>query len=249
MSRIRELLSIYARIGTTYWSWSRSLLLLAVIVFVPLGLLDGLAATVDIDALNITNGLKLLAVLAAVGAISTTSLLGEVFFSGVVAVSLTHPEHLNPPSLGTIARNLKYGRLIAVDIVYLVIVATGLVLFVVPGVLAFIWLGLAGPTVEIEERTVLGALRRSCSLVRGHFWTVFFVLVPIEILGDGVGGLIAGVVHGAFGHGLLASWAAESLSNIVFSPFFAVAAVLLTLELIEAKEGTAPPLHSEPAPA
>ena len=249
MGRARNLLGIYARIGRTYWAWSRSLLVLAVVVFVPLGLLDAFTAQVEVDSLNITNGLKLLALAAAIGAVTTTSLLGEVFFSGAVAVSLTHPEHLNPPSLGTIARNLRYGRLIAVDLVYVVIVAVGLALFVIPGVLAFVLFGLSGPAVEIEERTVRGALARSWSLVRGSFWTVFFVLVPIEIVGDGVGGAISAIVHGLLGHGIFASWLAESTSNIVFSPIFAVAAVLLTLELIEAKEGAAPPLHSEPAPA
>jgi hypothetical protein len=249
VSRARNLISIYAGIGRTYWAWAPSLLLLAVVIFIPLGLLDALAAEVEVDSLNITNGLKLLAVIAAVGAVTTTSLLGEVFFSGAVAVSLTHPEHLNPPSLRTIARTLRYGRLIAVDLVYVVIVAVGLLLFVVPGVLAFVWFGLAGPVVEIEHRTVWGALRRSWTLVRGRFWTVFGVLVPIEIVGDSIGGGIAGLVHGALGHGLLASWLAESLSNIAFSPIFAVAAVLLTLELIEARDGSAPALHSAPVPA
>lgn len=249
MSRARNLISIYARIGRTYWSWAPSLLLLAVVVFIPLGLLDALAAEVEVDSLNVTNGLRLAAVIAAVGAVTTTSLLGEVFFSGAVAVSLTHPEHLNPPPLRTIARNLKYGRLIAVDIVYVAIVAVGLLLFIVPGVLAFVWFGLAGPAVEIEHRTVRGALARSWSLVRGNFWTVFLVLVPIEIVGDTIGSGIAGLVHGALGHGLLAGWLAESLSNIAFTPIFAVAAVLLTLELIEARDSSAPRPQSAPVPA
>ena len=33
-----------------------------------------------------------------------TGLLGEVFFSGAVAVSLTHPEHEKPPSIAEVAR-------------------------------------------------------------------------------------------------------------------------------------------------
>lgn len=249
MGRARELGSIYAAIGRTYRAWAPSLLLLAVVIFVPLGLIDALAAEVDVDSLNITSGLKLLALIGAVGAVTTTGLLGEVFFSGAVAVSLTHPRHQEPPSLGTIARNLKYGRLIAIDVIYVAVVAAGLLLFIVPGVLAFVWLGLAGPAIEIERCTVRGALRRSRDLVRGHFWTVFLVLVPIEIVGDLVGDGLAALVHGALGHGLLASWLAESVSNIAFSPIFAVAAVLLTLRLIEAKDGTAPALHSAPLTA
>jgi hypothetical protein len=249
VSRTGKLISLYARIGRTYWSWAPALLLLAVVVFVPLGLLDALAIQVDVESLDLTSGLKVAAVLAAVGLLTTTSLLGEVFFSGAVAVSLTHPDHERPPPLREIAKQLKYGRLIAVDIAYVAIVALGLVLFLVPGVLAFVWLGLAGPVVEIEDRTVRGALARSWRLVRGNFWIVFLVLGPVELVGDAIGEAIASGVHSALGDSLLATWLAESLSNIAFSPVFAVAAVLLTLELIRDRDGAGPRLHSAPAQA
>jgi hypothetical protein len=249
VSRTRKLASLYARIGRTYWSWAPSLLLLGAIVFIPLGLLDALAITVDVDSLDLTSGIKIAALVVAVGALTATSLLGEVFYSGAVAVSLTHPAGDRPPSVREIARRLRYGRLIAVDLVYVAIVAVGLLLFFVPGVLAFVWLGLAGPIVEIEDRTVRGALRRSWDLVRGNFWLVFFVLAPIEIVGDAVGEGIGELIHGALGDSLLATWLAESLSNIAFAPLFAVAAVLLTLELIKEKDGAGPRLNSAPAPS
>jgi len=249
VSRGRQLASLYARIVRTYWSWAPSLLLLGLIVFVPLGLLDALAAEVDLDSLDVTSGIKIAALVAAIGALTTTSLLGEVFFSGAVAVSLTNPEGERPPPLRGIARRLRYGRLIAVDVVYVLIVVIGLLLLVVPGVLAFVWLGLAGPVVEIEDRTVRGALARSWHLVRGNFWLVFGVLVPIELVGDAIGEWIAELIHDALGDSLLAGWLAESLSNIAFSPLFAVAAVLLTLELIREKDGAGPRLNSAPAPS
>ena len=75
--------------------------------------------------------------------------------------------------------------------------------------------------------------------MRGNFWVVFFVLVPIEIVGDTVSEAIAGAIHATLGHSLVASWLAESLSNILLTPFFAIAAVLLTLELAAAKDGAA----------
>lgn len=249
MSRARKLASLYARIGRAYWSWAPSLLLLGAIVFIPLGLLDALAITVDVDSLDLTSGIKIAALVVAVGALTATSLLGEVFYSGAVAISLTHPDHDRPPPLREIARRLKYGRLIAVDLVYVLIVAVGLLLLFVPGVLAFVWLGLAGPIVEIEDRSVRGALARSWHLVRGNFWLVFFILAPVEIVGDAVGEGIGELIHGALGDSLLATWLAESLSNIAFAPVFAVAAVLLTLELIREKDGAGPRLNSAPAPS
>lgn len=77
-------------------------------------------------------------------------LLGEVFYSGAVAVLIA----LAPPdgrlSLRWVAGRLAYGSLIAVDVAYNFGVAAGLLLLVVPGVLVFTWFALAAPMVELE---------------------------------------------------------------------------------------------------
>jgi hypothetical protein len=245
----RRLTATYVDIWRTYWGWMPSLLAFAVVVFVPLGLLDALSLQVDVDSLDLTSGIKIAALVLAVGAVTMTGLLGEIFFSGAIAISLTHPHGERPPRPREIARRIKYGRLVVVDIAFVAIVALGLILGVLPGVLAFIFLGLAGPIVEIEERSAAAALRRSFQLVRGSFWLVFWVLVPIELLGDAIGGGLANVVHHKLGDTFLATWLAEALSNAALSPIFAVAAVLLTVKLIAAKEGEAPPLHPAPVRA
>ncbi len=240
--------SLYLGIARTYRVWASSILTLAVAVFLPLGLIDALVANVDVESLDLSSGFKIFAVMLAVGAITTTGLLGEVFFSGAVAVSLTNPENERPPRVRDIARRLRFGRLIGVDVVYVVLVAAGLLLFVVPGAILFVLLGLAGPVVELEERTVRSAFARSWRLVRGNFWFVFWVLVPVEVIGDALGEAVAGLVHTVLGHTFWASWLAESLSNIVLSPVFAIAAVLLTVELIAAKDGDGPKLNRRPEP-
>jgi hypothetical protein len=244
-----RLAATYARIWHTYRGWAPSILLLAVIVFVPLGLLNALTMNVELDSLNFTNGLKLAAFALAVLVVTATGLIGEVFFSGAIAISLTHPHGQDPPPLREIARRLNYGRLIAVDLIFVGVVAAGLLLGFVPGILAFVWLGLAGPVVEIEDRTSIGALRRSVSLVRGNFWLVFLVLAPIEILGDAIGGGLAALVHDLLGHTFVATWLAESLADAALAPIFAVAAVLLAVELMREKDGEAPPVHLTPVPA
>jgi hypothetical protein len=68
---------------------------------------------------------------------------------------------------------------------------------------------------------------------------VLLVLVPVEIGGDGLTELITGQVHHMLGDSLPAIWAAESISNVALTPIYAVAAVLLTLDLIAEKDGTA----------
>jgi hypothetical protein len=234
----RRLGSIYWRIGRTYWSKAGSLLLLATIVFIPIGFLDALTTGVEIETLDPGSLIKLAAALGAVAAITMTGLLGEVFYSGAVAVSLTHPKHEKAPSILEVARRLDYRRLILVDIAYVALVIVGLIAFFIPGILVFVWFGLAGPVVEIEGRTVRGALRRSASLVRHNFWLVFLVLAPVELVGDAVAELVGHLVHDALGETFLATWLAESASNIVFTPIFAIAAVLLTLDLIASKRET-----------
>lgn len=249
MSLRRRLAGTYARIWRTYRAWAPSLLVLAAIVFLPLGLLDALALEVNIDSLDLTNGIKVAALLLAAGAVAMTGLLGELFFSGAIAISLTHPHGEEPPSLREIARRVKYGRLIVVDITFVSIVAVGFSLAFIPGLLAFVFLGLSGSVVEIEERSAPRALVRSVQLVRGHFWLVFWVLVPIEVVGDAIGSGLAGLVHHLFGDTFVATWLAEAASNMALSPIFAVAAVLLTVDLIRLKEGASPPVHAAPVTA
>ncbi len=240
-------IALYARIVRTYASWARSLLLLAAVVFVPLGLVHAVAIHAEIGSLDLGSELKIAAAAAAVLALAATGLVGEVFYAGAVAISLTHPHDSEPPSLREIAGMVSYGPLIAVDLIYGALVAAGLVALVVPGILCFVYLGLAAPVVEIERRGVRAAFARSWRLVRGRFWTVLAVLVPIEIAGDGVTGLATGLAHGLLGDSLLGEWLADSLANVATTPFYAVAAVLLTLELIAEKDGVSPELHSAPA--
>lgn len=247
MSRLAQLISSYARIGRTYRHWAPSLLLLAVVVFVPVGLLHALTMNAEIGSIGFSAGFRLLAAMAAVLAISATGLIGEVFYAGAVAISLTHPRDGRPPSLREIAGMVNYGPLIAVDLIYGALVAIGFAAFVLPGALVFVWFGLAAPVIEIEHRGIRAAFARSVRLVRGRFWLVAFVLIPIEVVGDGLTEWITGLTHHLFASELLSEWLADVVSNLAFTPFYAVAAVLLTVDLIREKGGGAE-LHSKPSP-
>jgi hypothetical protein len=245
VSRRAEVISLYARIGRTYARWAPSLLLLAVVVFIPLGLVHAVTVNAEIGSLSVSGGFKLAALLAATLALAATGLVGEVFYTGAVAISLTHPHEGRSPSLREIARTIRYGPLIAIDLMYGALVAIGLIAFVVPGILAFVWLGLSAPVVEIERRGIRAAFRRSVQLVRGKFWVVAFVLIPIELLGDALTNLFTSLTHNLLGSELICEWIADVLSNIAFTPFYAVAAVLLTVDLIREKGGEVE-LHHNP---
>jgi hypothetical protein len=248
MTQRRRLVGIYGRIGRTYWYWAPSLLALATIVFVPLGLIDALLGEVSTSSLNVTNGLQVVALVGAIGAVTASSLFGEVFFSGAIAASLTHPEHERAPGFRHLASHISYGKLIAVDILYVLFTFVGIAALVVPGILVLIYLSLAGPVVELEKCSVREGFVRSFNLVRGHFWMVAAIVVPIETVGDGINEAIVDAIHHGLGGGLLAAWVGESVGNIVTAPVFAVAVVLLTLDLIHHRDGSAPRLKRRPEP-
>ncbi|HWM63734.1 MAG TPA: hypothetical protein VNP96_07060 [Solirubrobacterales bacterium] len=247
LSARRRLVGLYGRIWRTYIAWARSLLPLAVIVFVPLGLVHAIPVHVEATSIDFDTGLKAFGAMLALLLLTMTGLLGEIFYTGAVAIALTHPHGGEPPPLREIARTIDYRTLIAVDLIFGVLVALGLITLVVPGLLAFVYLGLAAPVVEIEHRGVRGALARSVRLVRGRFWFVLLALLPIEIASDAIGSVATHLIYGLFGDSLIAGWFTDTASNIVLTPFYAVAAVLLTLDLIAEKDGATPRLHSTPA--
>jgi hypothetical protein len=249
MRRLRPTLSLYARILRTYRQWARILVPLAVLVFVPIGLVHAVPVHTDASAIDLGEGLKVFLLVTAVMALAATGLIGEVFYAGAVSIALTHPVGEQPPSLRDVARKIKYGRLIAIDLVFVVLVAAGLALFFVPGVLAFVYLGLAAPVIEIERRGVGASLRRSYELVRGRFWLVAAVLIPIEVGSDAISYFAANVAHDLLTGSLLAAWAADAISNVAVTPFYAVAVVLLTVDLIAAHDGGRPSLNAPPVAA
>jgi hypothetical protein len=227
---------IYVRTLKAYRRRAGYLLLLGIVVFVPLGFLDALANRVH--ELRIESGetvfdLATLGLLAGFLAQAVTTLLGEVFYAGAVGLTMRQGEDAPPPSLRAIARRLSYGRLIAVDILFGLGTGLGLLLLIAPGILFFGWFALAGPIVEIEERSVRSAFKRSRQLVRGSFWTVVLVLIPIALVSGLLAEVLVELPHLVLHDPLLRDWVGEALSNILISPFYAVAAVLMTLQLAQ----------------
>jgi hypothetical protein len=248
MTRRSRLLRIYGRIWRVYWAWASRLLALAVLVFIPLGFVDALLEQVDTSSLDVTSGFKVAALLAALAAVTASSLFGEVFFSGAIAASLTHPEDEESPGFAHLARHISYGKLILVDILFVVMMVLGTVAFIVPAFFVFVYLSLAGPVVELEKLGIVAGFKRSFRLVRGHFWMAAGLLIPVEIIGDAVNEALVEGAHSLLGHGLLSAWVGEAVGNIVTAPVVSVAIVLLTLDLIHHRDGEAPTLKRKPAP-
>jgi hypothetical protein len=221
----RETLATYARRG-------RQLLVVGAIVFVPLGLLEAIVGRVGPIGSAADSGITIVAVLALLLVQVVIGLVGEVFYSGAVANLIAFTRQGGQLSLRALAVRLAYRRLIAVAVLYDIAVAVGLLAFVVPGVVLFTCLALAAPLVELQGCSVREAFARSRRLVRGQFWRVLAVLGPITLVSQSLDDAVRALGHHIVGHGLVADWFADAATGILVYPLYAVAAVLITLQLL-----------------
>src|ERR1700704_4816888 len=118
-----SLFSLYARIWRTYFAWAGTLLPLACFVFIPLGLVHAVPVHVEATSLSLSSGVEIFSAVLAVLLLVMTGLLGEIFYTGAVAIALTHPHEGEQPSLLEVMRMVRYGTLIAVDLIFGVLVA------------------------------------------------------------------------------------------------------------------------------
>jgi hypothetical protein len=201
------------------------------VIFIPIGLLetidadlrttvgeaDGLLGTVEVV------GVSLLHVAGA--------LLGQIVFAGLISALAAAERSDEAPSLGELARELPFWRLILADVVYVLTVATGLLLLLVPGLLFLVWFALVGPVLEVERTGVIGAFRRSRELVRGHFWLVAAFVLPITATEGALDELIHDAWTWSLGEGFTGQWAAGAAATMVTSTVVALAVSVLYLEL------------------
>jgi hypothetical protein len=162
-----------ARAGRRQW-WR--ILAVALIVCI----LTALAETVVDDFIDPTNlPLSAVADLFASG----VSLLGAVFLSGFLCRLVGEPDE--SASIRKVVRTLAWGRLVGADLLVTFLVVVGLIAFVIPGLIAVNIFAIVGPVIDIEDVSVIAALRRSAHLVRHHFWKVaLLVTLPVAVASE-----------------------------------------------------------------
>ncbi len=126
--------------------------------------------------------------LVTAGELISTALevLGSVFLSGFLCRIVGAAEHgQERASVGQVARTLPWSRLIRADLLAVLIVVIGLILLVIPGLIAITLLAIIGPVIEIEDKSVRAAVRRSGHLVRQKFWwVVLLATVPLAAVSE-----------------------------------------------------------------
>jgi hypothetical protein len=137
----------------------------------------------------------------------------------------------DPSALEALGRaGTKVGRLVGVALIQSIGIGLGLLLFVVPGLLALTRWAVAVPVAMLEDRKTDDAIRRSKQILAGNGWNVFKVIF--------VSGLLAVVVTIPFSlvaarAGLVGWWIASTLASMLVAPFAAHALTVVYFALVQ----------------
>lgn len=189
-------------------------------------------------ALHVTPGLRNLVhddftLTGAVFVVVVYGSLSHHFLAGllerIVAAERRGHHH---PGLREVLFDLPWRRLIIADLLLTAMIAAGLALLVVPGLVALTLFSVTLPIVNLERNTVPASFTRSYRLVRGHSWRVFAVAVCAFSIPEFAIASIASLTHhvtdnptlGAIGHAIPA---------IVLMPIAALPIVVLAFELVD----------------
>ena len=238
-----SLTGVGAEVLTTYRSHLWVLLATAAIVFGPVALLEVLSEPLrDVES---GDGVAVGEALGIGFMVAALSLLGEVFYAGVVAALVIARRGGRERTIGEVARELPYMRLIVVDLLFAGMVLFGLLLLILPALFAVAWFVLAGPVVEIEHAGIRESFRRSRELARGNALRILILIIPLLLIGDALSELAAASGIWILGDEDAGHWLSVMLSEVVTAPLFGLAAAITAHHLIEFR----PLATSSPSPA
>ena len=225
------------RAWEVYREHTRFLLLAALLVLVPIALVDAAGEHLHADSDDLSE-LEIAGVLVAVLVSATTSTLGEQFYTGVVLAAVAQTMTGKPrPGLGRILRTLPYASLIAIDLLFTVGLAIGLTLLVVPGVIFFARYALSAPLLRIEVEGVRDAFRHSRELSRGNARVILLLLGSLYLLSGTLTNYLQSDAGAAVGDTFLADWLIAAAVSCLVTPVWAVATGVVAWRLLHLKRG------------
>jgi hypothetical protein len=177
-------------------------------------------------------GAVLLALIAGPVSVSSAAL---VFFAGAMDRLVDHHlyGHVRPTVFHTL-RTLPWVRLLSADACFIVVVAIGWAIGIIPGLVLFTLWCLIGPMINIEDRSVRSSFGRSASLVRRHFWLTF-LLVTLPVVCENV------VLHGFHfmeaDRPLLAAFAVSAVVGVTAGAVIGLVEVALAHAFIRSEGG------------
>lgn len=229
--------SVLRRVVEVYRDQFTLLIPAALVVFVPVALLNGLVLT--------TGGILASLAVAAIGVVAT------YWYQGMVVEAVRDIlDGRRDHDVGSLVRSALpvVGPLIVAGLLAGVAIAIGFVLLIVPGLfLLTIWAVLA-PVIVVERTGALAAFGRSRELVRGHGWQVFGVILTLFLLTFVASAIVQGILI-AIADNFVGRFLAELIVRVLVSPLSAIAAAVLYFELKGAKGEAVEAFSGERDPA
>ena len=151
------------------------------------------------------------------------STIGAPIIAGM-ASAYTGAQALGRDGQGAAAERLtgRWPALLGVAVIVGLCVGVGLMLLIVPGVIAYLMLVLAGPTAVMERGPVGESLRRSIGLTRGHRGRILGAVAVTTVSGVVAGAIVAAVLGGLAGSsGSLGSYLLSEVVAVLVGGVFA----------------------------
>lgn len=215
---------VFERIFSFYGSQFTLLISAALVLFIPVALLNGLL---------LATGGVLVALLSA-----AVSLIATFWYQGMV-VEATRDilDGRRDHTIGSLFSSAApfIAPLIAVGIVAGIGIAIGFVLLIIPGLfLLTIWAVIV-PVIVVERAGVFDSFGRSRELVRGSGWQVFGVIVVIFLVSFIVRAVIGAIVGSVSDDSFAGYAVVDLIVNVLLVPLSALAATVMYFELRRVK--------------
>jgi hypothetical protein len=158
--------------------------------------------------------------------------LGSTFLSGLLQQYLhALGDQREDPSMGAIGRalgvafgHISIWRLAVADVLVTLITLVGLLLFLIPGLIASLLLWLTGPIMSIEGLGPIAAMRRSVRVsLRGPVAVLVALVVPTALWG---------AASATIDLAPLGNWWVLVLSGLIYAPFAALARIVAAQSLL-----------------
>jgi hypothetical protein len=228
---------VFERIFKIYGEQFTLLIPAALLLFIPVALINGL--------LRDEGGVLLALIAAAVSVIAT------YWYQGMIVEAVRDIlDGRRDHTIGSLFSSAApfIGTLFLAGVLAGIGIAIGLILLIVPGLfLLTIWAVIV-PAIVIDRTGVLGSFGRSRELVKGNGWRVFGVIVVLFLLQVIVGGILSAIADSAT-DSFVGYAIADLILSVLILPLSAIAATVIYVELRRIKgEALAEDTTGEPAP-
>ena len=222
--------TVYRRAATLMRAHAAEVVGLAAVVLVPFAVIDALGLLhVELRGENVAADIVTLALTLVASGLSG---LASIFYAGILDhASAAWHRGEDAPAAREVARTLPWGRLVWLSVLWFLAVAGGLLLAIVPGLIALTLFSLSGPVLVREDLTAVQALRRSARLVRRRPLLVVLTAV-LPFVGEIY---VSDLAAELFGHSVGLEVVVEVLAALFLASSVGLLEVVTTHQLIAAE--------------